>query len=138
MAKLRVEPFENVGYPAILLNTDREGLRIFVSAVERTYASGEATFELDGVTHRVLLQEDAADVELGPQTVTWRFDAGALHEIINFTTYMLENSRPSHQYIDLDSPVEELVISVDEYKHPLSYGEFAQVYPTSTFQSSTD
>jgi len=130
MAKLRVEPFENIGYPAILLNTDHEGLGIFLTAVSKAYESGEATFQFDKITHQVLLQSGAADIELGAQKVIWRFDADALSEIIEFVKSMIENSRPSHQYIDLNGPVEELVISVDEYQHPLNYGEFSQLYPT--------
>jgi hypothetical protein len=130
MAKLRVEPFENIGYPAILLNTDREGLGLFLTAVGQACENGEATFQFDQITHRVLRQSGAADIELGPQKVTWLFNVDALSEIIEFAKSMLENSRPGHQYINLNSPVEELVISLDEYKHSLNYGEFSQLYPT--------
>jgi hypothetical protein len=35
VAKLRVEPFEDKGDPAILLNTDRDGIRMFHSAAPR-------------------------------------------------------------------------------------------------------
>ncbi len=34
MAKLRVQPFEDMGDPAILLNADRDGIRMFQSAAQ--------------------------------------------------------------------------------------------------------
>ena len=128
MTKLRVEPFEDIGDPAILLNADRDGISLFLSAVRQAHASGEATFEFDGITHHVARQEGAADVEVGQQRVVWRFDDAVLIEMINLIDALVESNRPSHQYVDLNSPVEVLVISVDEYKRPLNYGEFSQLY----------
>jgi hypothetical protein len=77
------------------------------------------------------VQEDgAADIELGPQTVVWRFDDVELIEILELMVPMVSNDRPGHQYFDdLKSPVELLVLSHDEYKRPLNYGEFSELYP---------
>jgi hypothetical protein len=61
-----LNPFEDMGDPAILLNTDRDGIRIFQSVVRRAYESGTATFEHDGVKHEVVREDGAADIELGP------------------------------------------------------------------------
>lgn len=132
MAKLRAQPFEDIGDPAILLNTDRDGIRIFQSAVRSAHESGEATFEFDGIKHQVLREDCAADVELGSQTVVWRFDDAKLLELLELMVAMVNSNRPGHQYFDdLKSPVELLVLSHDEYEGPLAYGEFPQLYPES-------
>ena len=131
MAKLRVQPFEDIGTPAILLNADRDGIRIFQSAVRSAHESGEATFEFDGIKHHLVRQDGAADLELGPQTVVWRFDDTKLVEMLDLIPPMVDTPGGGHQYIDdLKSPVEVLVLSVDEYKGPLNYGEFSQLYPS--------
>lgn len=133
MAKLRVEPFEDMGDPAILLNTDRAGIRIFQSAVQQAHETGGAAFEHDGVKHKVLREDGAADIELGPQTVVWRFDDARLIELLELMEPMVSSDRPGHQYFDdLRSPVELLVLSHDEYKNPLNYGQFSELYPTRT------
>lgn len=130
MAKLRVEPFEDIGVPAILLNTDQDGIRIFQCAVQQAHHNGEATFEFDGITHHVVREDDAADVEIGPRRVTWRFDDAVLAEMLDLMVPMVNNTTPGHQYVDLKSPVEVLVLSHDEYTGTLYYGGFPQLYPT--------
>jgi hypothetical protein len=130
MAKLRVEPFEDMGDPAILLNTDHDGIRIFESAVRQAHKTGEATFEHEGVKHEIVREAGAADIEVKPQTVVWRFDDAKLLELLELMVPMVSNDRPGHQYFDeLKSPVELLVLSHDEYKRPLNYGEFSELYP---------
>jgi hypothetical protein len=138
MAKLRVEPFEDIGDPAILLNADRDGMRMFQSAVLLAHDNGEAIFEFDRITHQVVRQVDAADVELGPQKVVWRFDDAALLELLDLIPPLVDLPGPSHQYVDLNSPVEVLVLSVDEYKRPLSYGVFSQLIRCQPLQSRRD
>jgi hypothetical protein len=129
MAKLRVEPFEDMGDPAILLNADRDGIRMFQISVSLAHDNGEATFEFDGITHHVVRQDGAADIELGLQTVVWRFDDANLAEMLDLMVPLVNGTRPGHQYVDLNGPVEVLVLSVDEYKGRLNYGEFSQLYP---------
>jgi hypothetical protein len=129
VAKLRVEPFEDIGVPAILLNTDLDGIRMFDAAVQQAHDNGEATFEFDGITHHVVREDDAADVEIGPRRVTWRFDDATLAEMLDLMAPMVNNTTPGHQYVDLKSPVEVLVMSHDEYKSPLNYGKFSELYP---------
>jgi hypothetical protein len=132
MAKLRVQPFEDMGDPAILVNADRDGMGLFQSAVRSAHESGEATFEFDAIKHHVVRQDGAADIELGPQTVVWRFDDARLVEMLDLMIPLVSSGKPGHQYVDdLKSPVEILVLSVDEYKGPLNYGEFPQLYPVS-------
>jgi hypothetical protein len=82
--------------------------------------------------NQVVREEGAADIELGPQTVVWRFDDAKLLEMLDLMVPMVNSNSPGHQYVDdLKSPVELLVLSHDEYKGPLNYGEFSQLYPAS-------
>jgi hypothetical protein len=130
VAKVRVEPFEHMGDPAILLNTDQDGITIFDAAARQAHETGNAVFEHDGIKHEVVQEDGAADIELGPQTVVWRFDDAKLIELLELMVPMVSNDRPGHQYFDdLKSPVELLVLSHDEYKRPLNYGEFSELYP---------
>ena len=131
MAKLRVQPFEDMGDPAILVNADRDGMRLFQSAVRSAHESGEATFEFDAIMHHVVRQEGAADIEVGAQTVVWRFDDAKLVEMLDLIPPLVDTPGAGHQYVDdLRNPVEVLVLSVDEYKDRLNYGEFSQLYPS--------
>ncbi|HXS84181.1 MAG TPA: hypothetical protein VN741_00905 [Mycobacterium sp.] len=129
MAKLRVEPFEDIGVPAILLNTDRDGIRMFQMAVSLAHDNGESTFEFDGITHQVVREDDAADIEIGPRRVVWRFDDAALAEMLDLMVPMVNSTTPGHQYVDLKSPVEVLVMSQYEYNGPNPYGKFSELYP---------
>jgi hypothetical protein len=130
VAKLRVEPFEDMSDPAILLNTDQDGIKIFDAAVRQAHETGHAVFEHDGIKHEVVQEDGAADIDLGPQTVVWRFDDAKLIELLELMVPMVSSDRPGHQYFDdLKSPVELLVLSHDEYKRPLNYGEFSELYP---------
>lgn len=132
MAVLRVQPFEDISTLAILMNADRDGMRLFQYAVRSAHEGGEATFESNAITHHGVRQDGAADIELGPHSVVWRFDDVKLVEMLDLIPPLIDLPGPAHQYVDdLKSPVEVLVLSVDEYKGPSSYGEFSQLYPES-------
>ncbi|MFZ3306592.1 MAG: hypothetical protein WA622_23390 [Mycobacterium sp.] len=130
MAAFRVQPFEDIGVPAILVNADRDGMRIFQSAVQSAHEDGAATFESDAIKHHIVRRDGAADIELEPQTVVWRFDDARLVEMLNLIEPLVDIEKPGHQYVDdLNSPVETLVLSVDEYTHAAPFGEFPQLLP---------
>ena len=132
MAKLHLEPFEDMGDPAILLNGDRDGFRMFESAVRQARETGEASFEFEGITHDFVKQDDAADVVLGPRRVLWRFSEEALSELLDLIPPLIDPPGAGHQYFDLNGPVDLLVLSVDEYNRPLGYGVFSELYPAGT------
>jgi hypothetical protein len=119
-----------MGTPAILVNADRDGIRMFETAVRSAHEDGAATFEFDGIAHHVVRQDGAADIELGPKTVAWRFDVTRLAEMLDLMAPMVINTRPGHQYVDdLKSPVEVLVLSVNEYVGARLWGDFPELYP---------
>ena len=130
MPVLRVQPYEDIGTPAILVNADRDGMRMFQSAVRSAHESGEATFSFDGITHHLVRQDGAADIEVGPHTVVWRFDDAKLVEMLELIPPLVDIPGPGHQYVDyIKSPVETLVLSVDEGVGRAPYGEFPQLLP---------
>lgn len=129
MAKFHLQPFEDVGTPAILVNADQDGMRTFQSAVRSAHDCGGATFEFDAIKHYVMRQAGAADIELRSQTVVWRFDDAKLVELLNLIEPLVDIEQPAHNYLDdLNSPVETLVLSVDEYSGA-RFGEFPQLLP---------
>lgn len=135
MTRFRIHPFEDMGVPAILANADEDGLRVFQSAVRSAHECGEAVFESDGITHRVVRQRGSADIELGPHTVVWRFDDAKLIEMLDLIIPMLDDSSPGHQYVDdLKSPVETLIMSHGEYNDARldDFPELSPVPPSGT------
>ncbi|SON63145.1 hypothetical protein MSIMFI_04675 [Mycobacterium simulans] len=117
MSVFRVNFFPDFKWSDVVLAAaDREGLRIFQSAVRLARENGNATFEVDGIQHRIVRQSGAADIELGSQTVAWRFDDAKLAEILDMIVPLIDIAGPGHQYVDdLNSPAPTLLISVDEY-----------------------
>jgi hypothetical protein len=84
--------------------------------VQSAHDDGAASFEFDAIKHHVVRQDGAADIELGPQTVVWRFDDGRLVEMLNLIEPLVDTEGPGHQYVDdLNSPAETLILSVDQY-----------------------
>ncbi|BBX95518.1 hypothetical protein [Mycobacterium lacus] len=117
MSVFRVNLFPDFKWSdAVLAAADRDGLRIFQSAVRSAREDGQATFEVDGIQHQIVRQSGAADIELGSQTVVWRFDDVKLAEILDMIEPLIDIKGPGHQYIDdLNTPASTLLISVDEY-----------------------
>jgi hypothetical protein len=116
----------NWGDDAVLVGADRDGMRVFQSAVRSAHDNGAAHFEFDTIKHCILQQDGAADIELGSQNIVWRFDDVKLIEMLNLIEPLVEIIKPAHNYFDdLNSPDATLILSVDEYTHG---GPFA-VFP---------
>jgi hypothetical protein len=128
------------GYDAVLASADRDGMRMFQSAVRSAHEAGEGTFELHGIQHQIIRQDRAADIELGSPTVVWRFDETQLAEILDMAVRLTNVAHPAHNYLDLNSPAETLILSVDEYTHGGPFAEFPHgepVPPPADSQTST-
>jgi hypothetical protein len=118
------------GDDVVLVGADRDGMRIFQSAVRSAHEEGAASFELDSIKHYVVRQDGAADIDLRPQTVVWRFDDAKLVEMLNLIEPLVDEEGPGHQYVDdLNSPAQTLVLSVDEYVSGGPFAEFPQGLP---------
>jgi hypothetical protein len=117
------------GYDAVLVGADRDGMRMLQSAARSARDNGSASFEFDTIKHHILRQGGAADIELGPQNVVWRFDDAALAEMLDLIEPLVDIIKPAHNYLDLNSPAETLILSVDELTHGGPFAEFPHGEP---------
>jgi hypothetical protein len=131
MAIIRVGFFPDFKWDdVVLVGADRDGMRVFQSAVRSAHEDGEGAFGLHGIQHRIVRQNDAADIELGSPTVVWRFDDTKLVEILDMAVGLINVEHPAHNYFDsLNSPAATLMLSVDEYVDGGPFAEFPQGMP---------
>lgn len=116
MTIIRVElapEFE--GEDVVLLAMDGAGVTTFLTALRAAEQRGSAELEHDGVTHQFVIQTGAADIELGEHRVVWRLDHAKAVEIVGDLTAMSRNDVPGHDYVDIATPTNTLVLSRDEY-----------------------
>jgi hypothetical protein len=114
----------------VLVGADRDGMRVFRSALRSAHEDGEGAFELHGVQHRIVRQSGAADIELGSPSVVWRFDKAKLAEILDMVVELIDVDHPAHNYFDdLNSPAATLMLSIDEYVDGGPFAEFPQGMP---------
>jgi hypothetical protein len=103
------------GEDVVLLAMDGAGVTTFVTALTDAEQRGSSQLEHDGVTHQFVIQAGAADIELGANRVVWRLDHAKAAEIVEDLTVMSNNDRPGHNYVDISTPTNTLVLSRDEY-----------------------
>jgi hypothetical protein len=118
MATFRVGFFSDFdcGDDVVLVDADRNGMRMFQSAVRCAHEDGAASFEIEKIKHQIVRQDGAADIEFGSHTVVWRFDDVKLVELLNLIEPLVDAIKPAHNYLDdLHSPAETLILSVDQY-----------------------
>lgn len=116
MTIIRVELApEFKGEDVVLLAMDGAGVTTFISALRDAEQRGSAELEHGGLTHEFVIQAGAADIELGEDRVVWRLDHAKAVEIVEDLTAMSRNDVPGHDYVDIATPTETLVLSRDEY-----------------------
>ncbi|MUM19602.1 hypothetical protein FZI91_21200 [Mycobacterium sp. CBMA271] len=117
MTTFRVGPYLSLGDPITLAAADQDGMRKFISALHQARDSGHAAFDCgDGVKHQIAEKSGAADIDISPYLVVWRFDRAKLNEIIELIEPLIESDTAAHQYVDdMKIPTTTLVLSVNEY-----------------------
>jgi hypothetical protein len=103
------------GEDVVLLAMDGAGVTTFTTALRDAEQRGASQLEHDGVTHQFVIQAGAADIELGEKRVVWRLDQAKAVEIVEDLTVMSSNDRPGHDYVEISTPTNTLVLSRDEY-----------------------
>ena len=103
------------GEDVVLLAMDGAGVTTFLTALRDAEQRGVSELEHDGITHQFVIQAGAADIELGENRVVWRLDHAKAVEIVEDLTVMSNNDRPGHNYVDISTPTNTLVLSRDEY-----------------------
>lgn len=114
MAKFRITPSSYFGDEATLVSADRDGLRLFVSALRSARDIGDSTFASEGVQYRIERHHGAANLDLEQSPALWRLDSEKIAEIIDLTEPLIASNTAGHQYVDIDSPTSTLVVSLDE------------------------
>jgi len=103
------------GEDVVLLAMDGAGVTTFLTALRGAEQRGGSQLEHDGITHQFVIQAGAADIELGENRVVWLLDHAKAVEIVEDLTVMSNNDRPGHNYVDISTPTNTLVLSRDEY-----------------------
>lgn len=103
------------GEDVVLLAMDGAGVTTFLTALRGAEQRGVSQLEHDGITHQFVIQAGAADIELGENRVVWLLDHAKAVEIVEDLTVMSNNDRPGHNYVDISTPTNTLVLSRDEY-----------------------
>ena len=106
--------------PAVVVTLDGAGVEEMLAAVQTAVREGSSVLENDGVVQEFRIQPGAADIDMEPTRIVWRLDAAKATEIAEY----LETLRtpedpgaidPGHQYVDMVTPIETLILSRDEY-----------------------
>ena len=103
------------GEDVVLLAMDGAGVTTFLTALRGAEQRGVSQLEHDGITHQFVIQAGAADIELGENRIVWLLDHAKAVEIVEDLTVMSNNDRPGHNYVDISTPTNTLVLSRDEY-----------------------
>ena len=107
MIRIELAP-EFRGEDVVVLAMDGAGVTTFLTALRDAVHRGSSSqLEHDGVTHQFVMQTGAADIELGQNRVVWRLDHAKAVEIVE--------DRPGHNYVDISTPTNTLILSRDEY-----------------------
>lgn len=108
-------PKFHLGEDAVLLAMDTAGLDVLTAALEQAHRRGEWRLEHQEQPHDFRVQDGAADLALHGERVEWRLDPAKIVEMTDKLTAMRNSVGPSHNYLDISTPANTLVLSVDEY-----------------------
>ena len=108
------------GQAAVLAAMNAPGLDVFAAALRQAREQGFAHLDTDGRAHIFRLEAGAADVSLvedRDDRVAWRLNPDTIDEMIEMLAGMRDNG-PCHNYVDISTPADTLVLSLDEYFEP--------------------
>jgi hypothetical protein len=108
------------GADAVLAAMDAPGLDIVTSALNLARRQGFSRLDCQGRIHVFRMEVGAADIDLRDNHddhVEWRLDPGTADDMIGKLTGM-RGSGLCHNYVDICTPAETLVLSLDEYLEP--------------------
>jgi hypothetical protein len=103
------------GDDVVLLAMDEAGVTTFGDALNDAVRLGSSRLDHDGVVHEFVMQAGAADIELGENRVVWRLDRTKAVEIVDDLRVIRDGDGPGHNYVDISTPTNTLVLSRDEY-----------------------
>lgn len=102
------------GDPAVVVTLDGAGVGKMLAAVQTAVAEGSSVLEHDGVLQEFRIEDGAADIDLQPTHTVWRLDLSKAVEIGEYLKTLV-TAGSGHQYVDMVTPAETLILSRDEY-----------------------
>jgi hypothetical protein len=119
MAVIRVKmiPGFYFGDDAVLLAADREGMEAFERALSATAKKERVPPHImaSGASHEFHIGGSDAQVQLEEGRVIWRLSEEKASDILDMLAGLKASIGPGHQYVDIDSPAETLILSQEEY-----------------------
>ena len=118
MAAIRVELMpEFKGEDVVLVAVDGDGLDAVRSALVEVGQRGGHPLSVEIAGRRMVFdtRPGEARVDLGTPVPTWTFSRAKIDEIVDKLDAMRASPVPCHNTVDIDSPVETLFLSKDEY-----------------------
>jgi hypothetical protein len=117
MTIIRVEfaPEFMLGDDVVLLAMDGAGAATFAAALMKAERHGSSQLQVGEVTHEFVIQAGGANVDLDGTRVVWRLDPAKVVEIAENIDILSSSAEPGHQYVDISTPADTLVLSRDEY-----------------------
>jgi hypothetical protein len=119
MAVIRVKmiPGFYLGNDAVLLAADRDGIEAFERALSATAKKENVPPHLvaSGTSHEFHIGGSDAQVQIGEGRVIWRLSDEKASEILDMLAPLTVSIGPGHQYIDINSPAQTLILSKEEY-----------------------
>ena len=107
---------------ALLVAMDEAGIDQLVGALRQATQSGgsPSVLRTGQQTHTFIREQTGGTVELKSGDIVWHLSASQIEEIMDKLEAMKSRSEPCHHYVDIISPAEMLVLSLDEYPDPLT------------------
>ncbi len=119
MAVIRIEliPEFYFGDDAVLLAADHEGMAALEQALSHAAEGKDARslLKTSGTRHEFLIGGAAGKIEVTKGQVIWNLSAQKASEILDKLAVLKALSGPGHHYVDIDSPAQTLILSVNEY-----------------------
>ena len=117
VVRVKMIPEFYFGDDAVLLAADREGIDAFQRALSDAAAKKNmpsfVTFK--EIRHEFNVTGTAARVEVQEKCVIWHLPDQKISDMLGKLAGLKDSPHPSHHYVDIDSPAETLILSVDEY-----------------------
>lgn len=114
---MKMIPEFHLGDDAVLLAADHEGIEAFERALSASAKKENVTSRLvaSGMSHEFHIAGSAAQVQFAEGRVIWRLSEEKASEILDMLAPLKASIGPGHQYIDIDTPAQTLILSKDEY-----------------------
>lgn len=119
MSQIKVDlVHEFKGEDVVLVAMDIDGLNFLTTAVSHAIQIANTRHsELDrnGILHVFKIDDEQSKMEITDRTVAWSLSNQTFFEVLEKLRAMKELGRACHHFVEISSPVETLLLSLDEH-----------------------